>query len=71
MRKRFTGHGIGSLVAGIIGLFGGLDLLITVPVAWIYGALVMFFSFCLIGFALKSREEVAEEHEKPMIDVAS
>ncbi len=71
LRKRFTGYGMGSLVAGIIGLFCGLDLLITVPASWTYGVLVIIFSLGLMGFALNSREEVAEEHEKPMIDVVS
>jgi len=68
MKRRYTARGIGHLFSGIIGLIAGLAMLIMFASIWFIGLLLIFVGLGYLGFALKNREYVTEEHEKPLID---
>jgi hypothetical protein len=63
--------GAGLLMAAILGIPIGLFMLLAMPYAWMYGALVLVVSLIYLGYALSSREKTKEGHEKPMMDVAT
>lgn len=54
-----------------MGVIAGLWLITTIPASWIYGVFVLLISLAFIGFALRSKQEVREESEKPVMDIAT
>jgi membrane protein implicated in regulation of membrane protease activity len=69
MTKTWTFKGFAYLFSGIIGLLVGLYALITTT--WILGAFLSVLSLIFIVIALRSRETVEKEKEKPLMDVTT
>ncbi|MCX6667038.1 MAG: DUF308 domain-containing protein [Euryarchaeota archaeon] len=67
MKRKYTARGIGHLVSGIVGLIAGLAMLIMFAYVWFIGLLLIFAGLVYLGLALRNREYVTEEHEKPLI----
>jgi uncharacterized membrane protein YfcA len=54
-----------------VGVIAGLWMITAIPAGWMYGVFVLLISLAFIGFALRSKEKVREESEKPVMDIAT
>ena len=71
MTKTWTAKGAAYFFSAIIGLFVGLYMIITIPQAWMYGAFISVVSLILLMIALRGRQRVEREEEKPLMDVTT
>jgi uncharacterized membrane protein YfcA len=71
LTKTWTERGAGYFFSAIIGLLVGLYLIITLPQAWMYGAFILVVSLILLMIALRGRQRVEREKEKPLMDVTT
>jgi uncharacterized membrane protein YfcA len=71
MRKNWAAIAVCFLIAGFIGVISGLWMIATIPAGWIYGVFVLLISLVFVGLALRSKEEVQEEREKPVMDIST
>jgi uncharacterized membrane protein YfcA len=63
--------GIMLLIAGFIGIIGGLFMIAAAPASWVMGVLLLVIGLVFFGFALGSKEETKEESEKPVISITT
>lgn len=71
MGKVWTPRGIVYLISSIAGALAGLYLIIAIPQVWWIGVLILVLSLIYLLLALRSKEEAREEHEKPIMNVAT
>lgn len=71
MTKAWTAKGAAYFFSAVIGLFVGLYMIIAIPQAWMYGALVSVVSLIYLILALRGRQRIEKEKEKPLMEVTT
>jgi uncharacterized membrane protein YfcA len=71
LRKTWTAKAAGYLFSGIVGIIAGLLIITTIPESYIIGVFLLIIGLAFIAVGLRSKQEVPEESEKPLMDVAT
>jgi len=74
MKRTWTAWAITCLFAAIVGIPGGLYLVflpLSLPFAWVPGVFILLVSVGYLISAFVSKEKTPEDHEKPLMDVAT